>query len=140
MAFMAIFTLLGLFGLTFFLPFFGLVPVLWLICVMYMMNFFLSHYLNRITSSEQRATVLSFKGLSFNMAYGAVGLLYSLLIAFLGPQVVKTHPHLSGDPLEDAIFVESLSLFPWYFLLILTALMIFAHWHLRHTDEHKRVW
>ncbi len=34
------------------------------------LQFFLSHYLNELTDSAHRATVLSFKGLSMNLAYG----------------------------------------------------------------------
>jgi Na+/proline symporter len=67
---MAALTLLGLVGYTYAWPIIGLLPVILIRIVIYLQNFFQSHYLNRITSSEQRATVLSFKGLSFNLAYG----------------------------------------------------------------------
>ena len=78
---MTVVSMLGLIGMTFFFPIIGLVPVALLVVVMYMGRFFQSHYLNRITASHQRATVLSFKGLSFNLAYGVIGVLYALLLA-----------------------------------------------------------
>jgi len=34
--------------------------------------FFMSHYLNEVTPSSHRATVLSFKGMTTNIAYGGV--------------------------------------------------------------------
>ena len=45
---------------------------------------FPSHYLNAITDSEIRATVLSFKGIVFNLGYGMAGVLLVLsrLFAF----------------------------------------------------------
>ncbi|MDB6152823.1 MAG: transporter, partial [Chthoniobacteraceae bacterium] len=56
----------------------GLLAVIPLSMAMSMLQFFLSHYLNRsVTDSSQRATILSFKGLSFNLAYGAAGLLFA---------------------------------------------------------------
>jgi len=76
-------TLIGLIGMTFFWPIIGLLPLIILTAVIYLQNFFQSHYLNRITHSHQRATVLSFKGLSFNLAYGMIGVLYSMLLAQL---------------------------------------------------------
>ena len=51
--------------------------MLLLFVAMFLLGFFVSHYLNQVTSSEQRATVLSFKGLSFNLAYAGIGLLYT---------------------------------------------------------------
>ncbi len=85
--------------MTFFWPIIGLLPVALLSAVMYMGRFFQSHYLNRITASHQRATVLSFKGLSFNLAYGLIGVLYSVLLLFLRPQIAASHPglNLAGD-------------------------------------------
>jgi len=85
-------SMLGLIGMTFFFPFIGMIPVALLAVVMYMGRFFQSHYLNRITASHQRATVLSFKGLSFNLAYGVIGVLYALLLAALRPQMAVSQP------------------------------------------------
>jgi MFS family permease len=134
---MAVLSMLGLIGLTFFIPVIGLVPVALLSAVMYLGRFFQSHYLNRITASRQRATVLSFKGLSFNLAYGLVGVLYSFLLSFLRPQIAASTPGLSRTGLENAVFIESMGWFPWYFLLTMAALMVVARRRLQNTAEWK---
>jgi MFS family permease len=134
---MTVLTFLGLIGMTFFIPIIGLLPVALLSAVMYLGRFFLSHYLHRITASHQRATVLSFKGLSFNLAYGLIGILYSILLAFLKPQIAASMPDINRINLENAVFIESMGWFPWYFLLTLIALLTVAHWQLQHTTEYK---
>ena len=131
-------TFVGLMGMTFFWPIFGLLPVILLVAVMYLENFFQSHYLNRITESHQRATVLSFKGLSFNLAYGLIGILYSLLLAYLARRATSDRPDLSSAQLEDLVFVESIAWFPGYFLLTMLAVLVFARWRLKNSNEHKK--
>lgn len=130
-------TLVGLIGVSFVWPIIGLLPVILIRIVMYLQNFFQSHYLNRITNSEQRATVLSFKGLSFNLAYGLIGVLYSLLLALLRSRATRTEPFVSGRDLENLVFDQSLSWFPWYFILTMVAMLVFARWKLKNTNEHK---
>jgi MFS family permease len=130
-------TLLGLIGIRFVWPLIGLLPVVLIRIVMYLQNFFLSHYLNRITSSDQRATVLSFKGLSFNLAYGLIGVMYSVLLAFLRSDITETHPSLSGVELENGVFIQSLAWFPWYFIITLVAMLGYACWKLRETNAHR---
>jgi hypothetical protein len=135
---MAGFTFIGLIGMTFFWPIIGLAPMIVLTAVMYLQNFFQSHYLNRITSSHQRATVLSFKGLSFNLAYGVIGVLYSLLLAQLRFQIGAAQPGLMGAQLENLVFIKSIAWFPGYFLLTMLAVLVFARWRLMHTDDYKK--
>ena len=135
---MAVLAGIGLIGMTFFLPVIGLLPVALLSAVMYLGRFFESHYLNRITASHQRATVLSFKGLSFNLAYGVIGVLYSLLLARLRFQAAATQPDLVGAQLENLVFIKSIAWFPWYFLVTMLAVLVFARWRLKNTDEHKK--
>jgi hypothetical protein len=134
---MAAVSLIGLLGMTFFIPILGLVPLALLSVVMYMSRFFESHYLNRITASHQRATVLSFKGLSFNLAYGLIGVLYAVLLAFLRPRTAAITPGLSALELENAVFVGSMAWFPWYFAVTFVILILVARRQLRHTDDHK---
>jgi MFS family permease len=134
---MAGLTMIGLIGMTFFWPIIGLLPVILLVGVIYLQNFFQSHYLNRITSSHQRATVLSFKGLSFNLAYGVIGVLYSLLLARLRLQVGAAQPDVVGSQLENLVFIKSIAWFPGYFLLTMLAVLVFARWHLKNSDAHK---
>jgi MFS family permease len=135
---MAVLSTLGLMGMTFFWPIIGLLPVALLSTVMYMGRFFQSHYLNRITASHQRATVLSFKGLSFNLAYGLIGVLYSILLAFLRPQIAASHPELNPAGVENAAFIKSIGWFPWYFLLTLAVVLLVAHRQLQNTKTHKK--
>jgi len=130
--------ILGLIGMTFFFPILGLLPVVLLVVVAYMGRFFQSHYLNRITASHLRATVLSFKGLSFNLAYGVIGVLYALLLATLRPQIAVSQPDLGRIALENLVFIKSISWFPWYFLLTLVVVLVIARRQLRNTDVHKR--
>ena len=134
---MAMVSIIGLVGITFFIPIIGLLPVALLFVVMYMGRFFQSHYLNRITASHQRATVLSFKGLSFNLAYGLIGILYSILLVFLRPQLIASHPDLGQAEIENLVFMKSIGWFPWYFLLTLAAMLAVARWQLKHTNVHK---
>ncbi len=131
--------LLGLIGMAFFFPIIGLLPAMLLRVVMYMGPFFQSHYLNRITASHQRATVLSFKGMSFNIAYGIIGILYAMLLAALRPGVAASHSDLTGTALEDMVFIQSFNWFPWYFLGTLVLLLVIARRQLHDTDVHKRV-
>ncbi len=134
---MAGITLIGLIGMTFFWPIIGLLPVILLVGVIYLQNFFQSHYLNRITSSHQRATVLSFKGLSFNLAYGIIGILYSLLLARLRLQTGAAQPDIVGAQLENLVFIKSIAWFPGYFLVTMLAVLVFARWRLKNSNEHK---
>ena len=120
-------TILGLAGMPLFVPVYGMAPMLLLIAVMYVFNFFLSHYLNRITASEQRATVLSFKGLSFNLAYGMLGLVYSAGLA--AARRLGTG--------EDALFPRSIGWFPWYFLAAVAVFLLVSRRRLRGIDIHK---
>ncbi len=122
----AILAFAGLIGMTFFFPWFGLLPALLLFSNMYFIGFFMSHYLNRAASSEQRATVLSFKGLSFNLAYGLIGVLYSLLLSFLRSEAGRDQTGLEGEALKNAVFMDSMAWFPWYLAVCFALLCVFA--------------
>lgn len=111
--------LLGLLGMARVWPVLGVLPALLLFSTMYLINFLLSHYLNRAASSAQRATVLSFKGLFLNLGYGAIGLLYSLLLAVLRRINDGTSPELVTEALKNQLFAESLPWFVGYFLISL---------------------
>ena len=80
-AFLCGLVLIGLIGLGFVIPYWGILPAVCLFAAMHFMNFFVSRYLNAEADSDQRATVLSFKGLSTNVSYGAISILYSVLVA-----------------------------------------------------------
>lgn len=71
-------------------------------------QFFLSHYLNDLTDSAHRATVLSFKSLSMNLAYGTLTLFFGCQTAFLAGKLGLKNE----DPL---VFATALTWWPWWF-------------------------
>jgi len=72
--------LAGLFGMAFFWPYAGLFPALVAFSALYMVGFYVSYFVNQQASSSRRATVLSFKGLAYNLSYGFIGLVYAGLL------------------------------------------------------------
>lgn len=46
------------------------------------LGFLMSRYLNRLADSSQRATVLSVKGLFFNIGYGTVSLVFARAVSW----------------------------------------------------------
>jgi len=101
--------MLGLLGLGLAIPYWGIVPAVFLYAAMYLASYLVSRYLNELAPSDQRATILSFKGLSTNVSYGLISVLYSGLVASL---------KLGGDGAEpESVFVASLQWFPIYFLI-----------------------
>jgi hypothetical protein len=114
-----------LWGLSGFFPYLGVLPMAGVMIGLLLTSFFTSHYLNRATASAQRATVLSFKGLLFNLAYGLIGVLFALLIGHVRSGLLLDKPPLSPELLENESFRQSFSWFPWYGLvlgLLLTAI------------------
>lgn len=113
----------GLFGLGLAIPYWGILPAAFLFAAMHFTGYFVSRYLNEVAPSEQRATVLSFRGLSTNFSYGAVSLMYSGLIVW-----IESHSAVeaTGQAGQDAVFIDSLQSFAWYFLFTV-ALVFFIH-------------
>ncbi len=110
----AAFVLAGFTGIAFAWPRWGLLFVLPLGVAMSLTGFFVSHYLNAVvTDSRQRATVLSFRGLAFNLAYGGIGLLFAGLTRAL-----------AGRGNAEAVFAASLAWLPWYFLATVALLAV----------------
>jgi MFS family permease len=100
----------------------GVVVVIPIGISMSMLGFFVSHYLNTsITDSSLRTTVLSFKGLLFNLAYGGIGAL------FAGFTALWAH---SSD--QDAVFIEALRWLPGFLVVILLPVVVLGM-KLRHT-------
>lgn len=117
---------IGLFGLSLILPIWGIVPAIFLYASIQLTGFFVSRYLNEAAPSEQRATVLSFRGLSTNFSYGAVSLMYSGLIVWIQAQADAGG---AGENAQHSIFEQSLQSFPWYFAF--TVVMVFVLYRLR---------
>lgn len=94
--------------------------------VMMCNSFFMSHYINHATASKWRATVLSFKGLFFNLAYGAIGFGYAALYN-------QAKRGANGN--EDLVFAQSLYWFPQYFVVGILLLFAFAAWRMRKAQD-----
>ncbi len=117
-------TFIGLWFMSFFIPIWGAMPMLAIYVGIFLTGFFVSHYLNEATDSEIRATALSFKGLSFNLAYGAIGILYSWHVNRMRNS--EQMSGLTGDELENELFIEALSWFPGYFVVVFVVIFLFG--------------
>jgi hypothetical protein len=111
----------GLFSMSSFWPYSGLIPALITYSAMYFTGFFVSFYINKAASSEQRATVLSFKGLAYNVSYGVLGVLYALLLKSKKEGLIIT------EALENKVFVDTFIWFPGSFTLIFFILIV-VYW------------
>ena len=120
----AVLILLGLVGMSLVWPKAGVLPALLLFSNLYLMGFFLSHYLNQAANSKQRATVLSFKGMFLNLGYGGIGILYSLLLASLRHQISSEKIGIAEETIKNIVFVDSLPWFSWYFVTLLLILLL----------------
>ncbi len=92
----------------------GVALVVPLFMSMRFLQFFLSHYLNEVVSSEQRATALSFRGLTTNLAYGGMTLLFGWQTGWVGGRL-----DLAAD--DTRVFAAALEYWPWWFLGTLAA-------------------
>jgi MFS family permease len=107
-------TLFGLAGTGLLWPLWGLLWLVPLGMAMSLTQFYVSHYLNRaVTDPRQRATVLSFRGLAFNLAYGGTGLFFAGLTRLLGKYNAT-----------DEVFAKALGWLPWYFIATAAGLAI----------------
>jgi MFS family permease len=106
-------TTLGLAGMTWMTTRGGIAFVLVLHLSFGLVAYFLSQVLNAKVDSSHRATVLSFKGLSFNLGYGLIGLAYGAAYKAQGP---------------GAGFMDSLQWLPWAFAGLMAVLGLGCLW------------
>ena len=132
-------TFLALWGMSGFIPYLGILPVALVTIGLMLTAFFTSHYLNLAASSEQRATVLSFKGLAFNLAYGLIGILFALLMRFQRTAVHAASPELAPEGIENEAFRATINWVPWYDLLLTALIMFYALYLLRNTSIHRKI-
>ena len=138
-------TLIGLTFMDFFWPWAGLLPALVTFSAMYFNGFFVSFYVNRETASEQRATVLSFKGLSYNLSYGILGIGYALLLKVekqkLESGLTLENPGIDSGTIENLVFKESFAWFPASFLagfvILCLVYFLFLKKDISHTNKKK---
>ncbi|MBK1878634.1 MFS transporter [Pelagicoccus mobilis] len=119
----------GLWLMSQFFPYWGALPMVLVYSGIFLNGFFVSHYLNQITDSKHRATVLSFKGLSFNLAYGAIGYVYATAIGNLRKQ--EPYTSLTDDTLSGELFKTAFTWGPPYFVVLAIAVFTFAALRLR---------
>lgn len=104
-------TLLGLAALVPAWPVLGLIPAIFVFSVIFFLGFTVSRVLHEEAESFRRATVLSVKGLIFNLGYGLFSLAFSLLLTGF--------PESSaGDALRSALLWQV----PFFALLTFTLL------------------
>ncbi len=120
---------LSLWSLTLFIPIFGILPMALVFITMMLTSFFTSHYLNKIAEPHQRATILSYKGLAFNAAYGIIGILYAGLINHLRITITGASPNLTTPAIENKSFMASISYFPPYLLVVLFFITVICGVH-----------
>lgn len=77
-------------------------------------SYFLTHTLHARVDSAHRATVLSFKGLAFNLGYGGLGIVYAIV-------------QQGGE--KD--FLTSLIWLPWAFPALMILVALWAGWRAR---------
>ncbi|MGF1777966.1 MFS transporter [Vibrio nomapromontoriensis] len=91
---------------------YGVIPALLLIFIIMTMNIFISYHLNKKTASHNRATVLSFKGLMFNLGYGSIGILYAYYYKLV------SQGYTAQEIEQNIDFLASLSSFFYYFTFL----------------------
>ena len=116
----AVLVFAGLAGTALAWPVWGALVVLPLGLSMSALQFFTSNYLNLWTESHVRATVLSFRGVAFNLGYAVAGLLFARLTTHLR----AGHP--GAD--ETAIFGLALEWLPVTFLACAVMLWLALRW------------
>jgi len=95
----------------------GVLPGIGVMLVMSHLGFLMSRYLNDLASSEQRATVLSVKGLLFNIGYGAASLIFAAAVA---------KQRGGAGQSEDGALTWALQWQPWALLLIFVIFVLIA--------------
>ncbi len=115
---LAVLALIGLLGVALRIPLWGVLFSIPLAAAMTALGFIISNTLNAQVSSAQRATVLSFKGLIFNLGYGFASLIFALAL-----RAVR------DDGNADQAFAGAIEVLPLWmlFTLALLALMFRRH-------------
>ncbi len=108
LGFVAVGALIGLAALVPAWPIFGVLPAMFLMTIMGFLGFTVSRVLHQEADSAKRATVLSVKGLIFNLGYGLFSLGFSGLLASF-----PDHP--AGTALRSALLWQM----PGYALLMM---------------------
>jgi hypothetical protein len=110
----------GLLGVAARWPHWGVVFLLPLGGAMTALGYVVSYYLNALTDSGHRATVLSFKGVAINLGYGFISLLFAL--------VLRAGRHADGSaPNPDEALARGLTFLPlWLLFSAVLCVLAFA--------------
>lgn len=93
-------------------PWFGLLPVLLLMSLLGFMGFTVGRHLHAHAKAEERATLLSVKGLIFNLGFGSASLAFSAVLAGLG----RDQPGVFSQALliQACVFAIFFTAFLWF--------------------------
>lgn len=119
LAMVAVASLIGLIMLIPAWPVYGILPAAFLMTMMGFLGFTISRVLNQEADSSRRATVLSVKGLVFNLGYGLFSLSFSGLLASFPDEP-------AGTALRNALMWQV----P-FFAAVIVGLFIWASFYLR---------
>ena len=126
-------------GAATFVPYWGLLPILLVSSGLMLTSFFTSHYLNKVAESHQRATVLSFKGLAFNLGYGLIGMGFAGLMALIRNSNREANPTLSETTIENMSFESAIAWLSPYTVMVIVAAFLISGYLLRRHDIHRRI-
>ena len=115
---LAVLALLGLTGVALEIPLWGVLFAIPLAVAMTALGYIVSHTLNVCASSAQRATILSFKGLVFNLGYGFASLIFALALRAL-----------RSDGSSEQAFASAIEILPLWLLLTLALLALLFRRH-----------
>ena len=118
-ALLAVTVLFGLLGVAARWTHGGLLFILPLAGAMMALGYMVSYYLNAIVDSSQRATVLSFKGVFFNLGYGFISLIFALVL-----RAVR-----DGGSAQEAVARGRVFLPIWLFFGVLICALMFRKHH-----------
>ena len=90
------------------------------------LHYFLSQYLNKVSDSAHRATVLSFKGLTMNLAYALVMLGFGAQSAWLRHHDAAALAGLSKQQTDVKLLSLAMPTWPWVFLVLAVLLVVFV--------------
>ena len=119
-AIIAALALFGLAGVALKIPLWGVLFSLPLAAAMAALGFFMSNTLNALVAADHRATVLSFKGLVFNLGYGFSSLVFGLALRSLRDD--------GGG--ADQAFADTVAVLPLWLAFTL-ALLVLLFWRRR---------
>ena len=90
------------------------------------LHYFLSQYLNKVSDSSHRATVLSFKGLTMNLAYGLVMLCYGAQTAWLRHRHEDSLAGLTKEQTDVQLLSLAMPSWPVIFATLAVLLVLFV--------------